>query len=251
MSYVTELLSTNETIKIAVRQHIFGLLKYIWGALLGIVAIIAIVIIFPNLNIVQEPNKGLVGWLLLLLIVPAAVIVANYIQWANRLYIVTNYRVIQVRGVINKSSFDTSVEKINDIGMVQTFWGRIFNFGTLDLLSGNSNEGDNKMENIDSPLDFKKQLLDAKASALGEDNSPNLSLNRPNQDQYNNAPPPQRPVAAPAPPRQPPPVAPAAATRSSSAAEALHALEELRQQGLISEEEYQEKRRQILNRIAS
>ena len=42
---------------------------------------------------------------------------------------------IRAEGVLNKSVTDTSLEKINDARLDQSVFGRIFGFGTLDILT--------------------------------------------------------------------------------------------------------------------
>ena len=43
----------------------------------------------------------------------------------------TNRRVIQVEGVVNKHATDSSLEKINDAVLSQSIFGRMFGFGDL------------------------------------------------------------------------------------------------------------------------
>src|SRR3970040_80145 len=55
--------------------------------------------------------------------------------WWNRQYVITSRRVIQVSGTFNKRVTDSSLEKVNDVKMVQSFFGRLFDFGDLELLT--------------------------------------------------------------------------------------------------------------------
>lgn len=236
MSYVTELLSNNEKIKIATREHIFGLLSKVWVAILLIVIILAAWIAGPIVRPVPAGETNFWNWLLLGLIPAAVVIIMEYLSWANRMYIVTNYRVIAVRGVINKSSFDTSIEKVNDISTQQSFWGRVFNYGTVELLSG-SDAGDNKMNDIGNPLEFKRQLLEAKALANDIDD---------NQQGYTPQPLPPQPMPQPL----PPPPAPTPSSSGTDLAARLRQLEEALRAGTITQEEYNTLRSRLLNQFS-
>jgi uncharacterized membrane protein YdbT with pleckstrin-like domain len=88
--------------------------------------------------------------------------------------VVTNRRVIQIIGVFNKNVTDSSLEKVNDVKMVQSFWGRLFGYGDIEILTA-SEMGVNRFTQIGRPIRFKTAMLDAKgrldsgqASAGGE-----------------------------------------------------------------------------------
>ena len=55
--------------------------------------------------------------------------------WMTSLTVVTNVRVLQVHGLIGKTVVDSSLEKINDILLQQTFLGRLFGYGTLVVMT--------------------------------------------------------------------------------------------------------------------
>jgi len=172
--------------------------------------------------------------------------------------------VIRAEGVLNKSVSDSSLEKINDARLDQSFFGRIFGFGTLDILTaaeeaGGSNLADFPM--IAEPVQFKKAMFDQKQMLENPDLAP------PRYQRAGDAPPMQR--ADPMPPRAgsdrvavhseaaatppPAPAAPAVTTESRSAGEELGATLErlagLRDKGLITPEEYEAKKAQILERM--
>jgi len=63
---------------------------------------------------------------LVLVLVPLIGMLNDIMVWRNKAYIVTNRRVIQISGVFNKDVVDSSLEKVNDIKMSQSFLGRLF-----------------------------------------------------------------------------------------------------------------------------
>ena len=73
----------------------------------------------------------------------------------------TNRRVIQVEGVLNRNATDSSLEKINDAVLSQSVFGRMFDFGDLTVLTA-SESGIEKMRMLRSPVVYKKKMLDAK-----------------------------------------------------------------------------------------
>jgi len=72
---------------------------------------------------------------------------------------------MKIEGVVSKHVFDSSLEKVNDVELDQSGFGRMFNYGDVDILTGNVG-GANKFLTIAFPVEFKRQMLDQK-EALG------------------------------------------------------------------------------------
>jgi hypothetical protein len=79
----------------------------------------------------------------------------------NQEYVLTNRRVIQVEGVLNRTATDSSLEKINDAVLTQSVFGRLFGFGDLAVLTA-AESGIERMHMLRDPIVFKKTMLDAK-----------------------------------------------------------------------------------------
>ena len=90
-----------------------------------------------------------------------AVAIWTALRYINQEYVLTNRRVIQVEGVLNRNSTDSSLEKINDAVLSQSIFGRMFDFGDLTVLTA-SESGIDKMQMLRKPIVFKKAMLDAK-----------------------------------------------------------------------------------------
>ena len=73
----------------------------------------------------------------------------------------TNRRVIQIAGVFNKDVIDSSLEKVNDVKMSQSFLGRMFDYGDIEILTA-SELGVNMFHQIAEPVGFKTAMLNAK-----------------------------------------------------------------------------------------
>src|SRR4029077_6703160 len=83
------------------------------------------------------------------------------LPYVNQEYVLTNRRVIQVEGVLNRSATDSSLEKINDAVLSQSIFGRMFDFGDLRVLTA-AEAGIETFRMIRGPITFKKKMLDAK-----------------------------------------------------------------------------------------
>ncbi len=91
----------------------------------------------------------------------------DYLVWTNDEFIITNERVIKLRGVINKALDDSSLEKVNDVEMRQTAFGRMLGYGTVRIVTGNES-GANTFDYLGNPNEFKRAMLDAKNGFYGD-----------------------------------------------------------------------------------
>lgn len=153
-SYLQSLLARNETIVRVARQHWFMLVRSIAFELflftVVLFAVTALTVFFPLAS---------VGFLLTA--IPLILLTRDFLSWWNRQYVITSRRVIQIRGTLNKTVTDSSLEKVNDIKMSQTFVGRLFDFGDLEILTA-SEAGVDKLSWLEHPIVFKTDMLDAK-----------------------------------------------------------------------------------------
>ncbi len=267
MSYARNLLSRGEDVVYESRQHWFAIIARTWIWIVAAIVALAVVIFLVSGTepFVNETMDQIVT----LLAVAGLLIAAGYVaftlwDWLNQEWLITTRRVIRAEGVLNKSVSDSSLEKINDARLDQSVFGRIFGFGTLDILTaaeelGGSNVADFPM--IADPVQFKKAMFDQKQMLENPDLAP------PRYQRAGDAPPMQR--AEPMPPRAgsdrvaihadaapapaPAPATPAPAPEARSAADELSATLErlagLRDKGLITPEEYEAKKAQILERM--
>jgi len=164
MSYADGLMSTGERIIHRNKQHPF---VFIWGARWTIGAIIlgAVLLWFSG----RMDSSGVSGtvrpvllWITAIMFLGGiAVFVWTALHYVNQEYVLTNRRVIQVEGVLNRSATDSSLEKINDAVLSQSVFGRMFDFGDLKVLTA-AEAGIENFRMIKSPIAFKKAMLDAK-----------------------------------------------------------------------------------------
>ena len=152
MNYVEKLLTPNEQVVRIARDHWIVLL-------LTILVDAAISIVIIGLSIAGSLLLSLWSLLgLLLLIVPFIHLGLRLWVWWNKKYIITNQRLIQVTGTFNKRVSDTLLEKINDIIMEQSAFGRMLKFGDISVISG-SESGIDTFRHLAAPIAFKTELL--------------------------------------------------------------------------------------------
>ena len=159
-TYLESLLGENEHIVLETHQHWFVLFSRVFVELFLIV--ILIVGIFATYTVYPEAFYGFI-----LVLVPLAGILHDILVWRNKAYVVTNRRVIQISGVFSKDAVDSSLEKVTDVKLSQSFLGRVFDYGDIEILTA-SEVGNNLFRRIASPVKFKTSMLNAKEN-LGFD----------------------------------------------------------------------------------
>jgi hypothetical protein len=159
MSYADALLATGERVIHRERQH---WLVLVWGARLPILSIAAALLLIILSTNVSGAFYSLLSLLAAILFLGGlAFLVWATLHYLNQEYVLTNRRVIEVQGVVNKRSTDSSLEKINDAILTQSIFGRMLGFGDLEVLTA-SEAGIERFRMIVNPIAFKKAMMDAK-----------------------------------------------------------------------------------------
>ena len=271
MSYARNLLSRGEEVVYESRQHWFAVIARTWfWIVIAIFALAVLLWIGANGQVLDNTTiDGVVTVVALVAMLAAVAWVAFVLwDWRNQEWLITTRRVIRAEGVLNKQMSDSSLEKINDARLDQSVFGRIFGYGTLDILTAAEEVGGSTVADfpmIADPIDFKRAMLDQKEMLERPD------LARPRYQRSSEAPafqpaepmppragsdrvsihadeddgPAAAQVAAPASAR----AATTAAASSDELAATLERLAGLRDKGLITGEEYEAKKAQILERM--
>lgn len=152
--YLDSLLGQSERVLLIARQHWTILLRSI------VLEIVVILILMAGTTVAGAIFAPLFLAYLLILI-PLVLLILDVLRWWNLQYVVSNRRVIQVSGVFNKATIDSSLEKVNDVKMEQSFFGRMMNYGDIEILTA-SELGVNRFSRISHPIAFKTAMLNAK-----------------------------------------------------------------------------------------
>jgi len=202
--YVQNMLGENERILLITRQHWFVLASAI---LLEIIVMLGVLV---GISIATF-NLPLASFAYLLVLLPLLSMLRDISVWYNRDYIVTNRRVIQINGVFNKNVTDSSLEKVNDVKMSQSFLGRLFDYGDVEILTG-SELGVNLFKRIGEPVKFKTAMLNAKENLNFEEMG-------------------------------------GRAQHSDDIPAMIAKLDELRKRGIVTDAEFQQKKRELLAKM--
>jgi uncharacterized membrane protein YdbT with pleckstrin-like domain len=203
-------MGANENVLVLERQHWF-----VWVPRL--IFCLILIAVISAISVLAAPFTSGIGMFgLVLNVIPVWMFLRVFLDWVNETYIVTNRRIIQTEGVVNKSVIDSSLEKINDVVLSQSVLGRIMDYGNLEILTG-SELGLNKLERIQSPVKFKIAMLNAKEAMRDLSDIDDMGKG--------------------------------STARRNDVPEMIADLDDLRKRGLITEAEFQEKRAKLMSEI--
>jgi membrane protein YdbS with pleckstrin-like domain len=216
MGYLESLMGDKEKIALKERQHwlVIAPKLVLWSAVALLVVLVTAVLT------VASPLDGLALVLLLALVVPFWRMMVDLLNWWNEQYVITNRRVIQLEGTINKHSIDSSLEKVNDVVLEQSAIGRMLNYGDVQILTA-SEMGVNLFRRIARPVRFKTAMLNQK-EGLGDLGAFEGRARR---------------------------VLAEEAPSKGDIPELIAELDELRKRGIITDEEFQAKKKALLEKL--
>jgi uncharacterized membrane protein YdbT with pleckstrin-like domain len=243
MGYAEGLLSTGERIAHREKQHWF---VFVWGARYTLLAILIAgigAIVQTNLS---SPWRDILGWAAAILFVGGLLLLGwTILRYINQEYVLTNRRVIQVEGVLNKKVTDSSLEKVNDVVLTQSVFGRMFGFGDLEVLTA-SESGISKFRMLVEPVKFKREMLDAKHEYERDIAGSSYVATPPIRSESSGMEPSDDTVTTNVPA---PPAAPAVQLTQDEVTRTLNSLADLRDRGAISADEYERKKADLLARL--
>jgi membrane protein YdbS with pleckstrin-like domain len=214
MSWPEDALSNDEVIITSFRPHWKLLfIPFVWFALL--VAVFAVATWFAT---------GLWWiWLIVVIALAGFLVIRPLVNWWFTRYVLTTERLITRVGLIAQSGVEIPLERITNVNFSQTVFERMLGAGDL-LIESAGSSGQSKFSNIPHPDEFQTLLYKTRERRTIELAGRGNSVSPPT---------PATPQASPAP----------------DAAESIRKLAELRSEGLISEAEYEERRRALLDEI--
>jgi uncharacterized membrane protein YdbT with pleckstrin-like domain len=215
MGFPKRLLAEHEKLVLDLRPH--------WIALVGpglvlVLAIVAEILLFVNFD-----PPAAVTWIAALagLVLVIAYPVRAFLAWATSYFVVTSDRVIHRSGWLAKRSMEMPLERINDVTFTQTVLERLVGAGSLRIQSG-SEYGQNHFRDIRGPEDVQKLIYE-----LAEANEARMRTGA-------------APVGA---------TTETIGTEGGSPLDQIERLARLKEQGVLSEEEFETQKRRLLGRL--
>jgi uncharacterized membrane protein YdbT with pleckstrin-like domain len=216
MPYPKRLLNEGEEIALDLRPHWWYFWKHI---VTGVVLFVTLIAILGWLKgTVRDWTWAVWG---VIALVCAVWVLLKYLQWNFTHFVVTSDRVIYRTGVLAKRGVEIPHERINNINFRQGIWERVIGAGDLSIESA-GRDGQSNFEDVWHPDGVQQEIYRQ------------MEANARKRASWN-----QTPAAA----------VPAAGTPTANVAEQLHQLADLRDRGVITAEEFEAKKAELLERM--
>jgi hypothetical protein len=171
-TYAESLLTPDEKVLRRERQHPIALILDSWVAIIlwaAVVILLLVRLILPR-DVFGYDLFGSGTWFsdmgaavtLILLLAGVVVVAVRWWWWRTQEFLVTNRRLVLAWGVLNKTSSDSSLEKINDAQLEVSVLGRLLDYGTMKVLTAAPMAGSDYLDRLNHAKDFKKVLMTAK-----------------------------------------------------------------------------------------
>ena len=251
MSFPTKLLAQGEEVYLDSKPNWSFLFWPSAFALVVIAACIAVVVLWSS-------RPGYVNWILLGCGVAALVYFGvRYLGWFTTSFVVTSQRIVYRTGVLRTTGREIPIGRVQDVTYHQTIIERIVRAGSLTVESA-GRYGQDPFPDISRPAELQSLINRVVAQAGGgyavsqgattsvvdttveevsqpiTDPTPRVVPSTPTR--VNTAP-------------EPAPPPPAAHTAAPSITEQMAELAELHRHGVITDAEYEQKRRELLDRL--
>ena len=161
MGYVEKTLSTSEEVRY--RAHFNW--TYDAAALIWLLIGAAPLALTAYLNYVRPPDR--LGDDLFSYIFSGAALFIGFLVWLAPMIrkwtteiVVTNQRFVYKRGLISRATEEVSLNKIEEVNLRQSFWGRIFGYGQLTIRG--AGVGVINLPDLDDPVKLRRAIMDAK-----------------------------------------------------------------------------------------
>jgi uncharacterized membrane protein YdbT with pleckstrin-like domain len=142
MGYVDKNLLSRESVVFRGRLH--------WNVYVVPVFITALSLFVAYWGATQKYNNVALGFF----VAAAASILFPYVRAKTSEFVVTDKRIIMKVGILGVRTLEMFLNKVENIGVNQTIWGRMFNFGEVTVTgSGGTKE---VFGNIARPYEFRK-----------------------------------------------------------------------------------------------
>jgi len=201
---------------------------YFWKQVAAAAGILGLLLI---LWAIDEGTLGdVIGWVTLIAFIVLLVdTIFEFVQWKTNRFAITNERVAYQSGILRRRGVSIPLNRINNVNFEQSFIARLLNNGIVTIESAGET-GDSVFENIPDPERVRGLIFaQVEADEQADSDRDAAALAKAMQQHM--------PATGPG------------GGAEKSAQERLAALDELRAQGLVNDDEYAAKRQQILDEI--
>ena len=241
---VGENLIPNESIVLEVKKHWIAPVRDSLPAA-GLILIAGLLMAFkPQFDGFLSFITTLLVWIQWGLLIAGTVwIIYNIVVWRTAEFAVTTLRVLRYEGFLQRRTSETLLSAVSDVKLDVGMVGKSLGYGDIKIMTMSGDAGADNFKSITQAVEFRNAMMAQKMAEQTAARAPQAAAVAAAAAAAQ-APVPA-PVAAPAPVVAPAPAAPSAA----DSADAIKRLGDLRDQGLLTPEEFEAKKAEILARM--
>ncbi len=215
MPYPRKLLNPQEEIILDLHPHWWF---FIWQAVLLVAAIVVAILLATTGN----DTLTLIG--ILLVLAALAWFGFRYVRWTTTYFVLTTDRLISRYGIVSRRGVQIPLERVNNVNFSQTMWERLIGAGDL-IIESAGEQGTQRFKDVRKP-DLVTNAIHIEMESNERRKYERLAPGSVGGSTLPPPPPPQADVLA-----------------------QLEKLEELRQRGVLSQEEFDEQKAKLLERM--
>jgi membrane protein YdbS with pleckstrin-like domain len=219
MPYPDDALAPHEELILNLHPH--------WWYIAKAGIVLALTIILAGGGAIKVSNGPLSTFIAVIILVEVGWFLVRFVKWISTYFVLTSDRVMSREGVFAKRGIEIPLERINTVLFQQGIFERILGLGDLEIESA-SKEGAQRFEDVRRPSDIQKEVY------IQMERNDNRKTDRMGQVIAGAG-----GYGAMAPP----------AGGAPSIADQVNQLAQLRDQGHITEAEFQAKKAELLNRM--
>ena len=219
MAFPRRLLTPGEEMVLDLRPHWVSLVAPTLAGILALAAYILLLIVLPD----HWPSWTRWGQFVLLIVALVATMGRKYVSWATSHFVVTTERLIHRSGWLAKRSMEVPLDRISDVKFGQSIFERLVGAGNLTIESAGE-FGQQRFDYIPRPEEVQRTIYE-QSRARRDGSGVAVSARAQGVSTITAV--------------QPP---------SGMIADELSKLEELRRQGVLSDEEFERQKARLLDR---
>jgi len=158
------LLNGSEIIILAIKPSLFYVLLASWRWLVVLLPATVLACVLARLG-----TLGSHGQLLLVICLAGLCIwlAIGLLQWQSRIYILTNFRVLRIRGVLHVEMLQCPLLQVKEVLLTISLAEKLLGLGTLELSGCSADVPRTHWQNIRHPEQVRRQILQAISSLKG------------------------------------------------------------------------------------
>ncbi len=153
-----QLLQPGEIIILLVKPSLWFVILSSLGQVVSFLALTSIALWLANARLLHVSRMDV---LLVGLGLTGLRLIWQFLEWVSRVYVLTDRRIIRVKGVLRVSVFETQLKQVQHTSMLFSVRERVFGLGTIAFATAGTGLIEAVWEMVNRPLEVHQQVVSA------------------------------------------------------------------------------------------